>query len=243
MGITVALFTLLGAGCQVDTGAPLASLASVVNEAVAAPVPSKGRILVLLAEDGNDPGETAIPVEMLKDAGYEVVFATRSGRASKPDTLSMKSPFLKLARPDAAGQADFKKMMASPEFKDPITFDEALRRDDFAGLMVPGGEGPGMLPFLDDPKAQAIVREFYAKDLPAAFLCHGGLLAARTIDPKTGKSVINGEKVTTIPKAAEKMGVPAFLLSGRPRVYGAFGGNWAADEMARAAGRENFVEP
>ncbi len=204
---------------------------------------SKGKVLILLPENGNDPGETAIPYARFKQAGYDVVFATASGKAGHPDTLSFRSPLLKASRPDAEGKAAFAQMMASKEHQRPVTFAQALARNDFAALYVPGGEGPGMLPFLDDERAHAIVRKFYARQLPAAFLCHGGLMAARTINPATGKSVIAGEKVTTIPKNAERLGIAAFLGSGRPRVYGALGGNYAADEMARAAGNGNFVQP
>jgi putative intracellular protease/amidase len=203
----------------------------------------KGKVLMLLPENGSDPSETAIPYAMLKAAGYDVVFATASGKASKVDTLSFRSPFLRTVRPDAEGKADYRELVNSKEFKQPITFDAALKRDDFAALYVPGGEGKGMPKFLSNARAHDLVRKFYEQKLPAAFLCHGALMAARTIDAKTGKSVLRGEKATTIPKAAEMLAVPAFIASGRPRVYGALGGNWAAEEVRKAVGNGNFVEP
>jgi putative intracellular protease/amidase len=204
---------------------------------------SKGKVLILLPENGGDPSETAMPYDELRRAGYEVVFATASGKMSQLDTLASKSVFLLPDRPNAEGRADTKRMLASKEFQKPITFDQAYQRDDFAALFVPGGEGKGMPAFLSNGRAHDLVRKFYAKNLPAAFLCHGALMAARTVDPKTGASVVRGERVTTISKTAEELAVPAFILSGRPRVYGALGGNWAADEMRRAAGKDMFVEP
>lgn len=198
-------------------------------------------VLVLLPEDGSDPSEVAIPWAIFRGAGLEVVFATRSGRRSQPDTLSFRSPLLLVSRPMGERRRMYERMLVAPEFASPSTFADALERQTFGALFVPGGEGPGMLPFLEDEQAQAIVRQFFCEDLPRAFLCHGGLLAART--RREGHSVIAGRRVTTVPKLAELLGVAAFLLSGRPRVYGALGGNWAADEMSAAAGAGNFVPP
>src|SRR6185436_19997938 len=49
---------------------------------------SKGKVLMLLPENGSDPSETAIPYAVLKAAGHDVVFATASGKPSQVDTLS-----------------------------------------------------------------------------------------------------------------------------------------------------------
>ena len=222
---------------------PRAQASEIAAVRAGAAPPSKGKVLMLLPENGSDPSETAVPYAMLKAAGYQVVFATASGKASKLDMLAYKSPFLLPDRPNAEGRAAVTAMLASNEYKTPLSFDQALKKDDFAGLVVPGGEGKGMPAFLSNGRAHDIVRKFHGKKLPAAFLCHGALMAARTVDPRTGKSIVHGQRVTTIPKAAEALAVPAFIAAGRPRVYGALGGNWAVDEMRRAVGKGKFVEP
>ena len=61
-----------------------------------------------------------------------------------------------------------------------------------------------MRQYLEDPLLQRFVAEFFDADKPVAAICHGVVLAARSISPRTGKSVLFGRKTTALTWALEK---------------------------------------
>ncbi len=64
---------------------------------------------------------------------------------------------------------------------------EGRERDDFCGLLVPGGFMPDKL--RRDPKVLSLTREFYEEDKLVAFICHGGWI------PISAK-ILKGKRVT-----------------------------------------------
>jgi putative intracellular protease/amidase len=52
--------------------------------------------------------------------------------------------------------------------------------------------------YLESAVLQALVVAFFGAGKPVAAVCHGVLLAARSIDPRTGRSVLYGRKTTAL---------------------------------------------
>ncbi len=92
----------------------------------------------------------------------------------------------------------YAQMLQSTEYRHPIAWAEA-RLDDVDALLLPGGHrARGMRRYIDSDVLQALVVEAFTSGKLVAAICHGVLLAARSIDPSTGRSVLHGRKTTAL---------------------------------------------
>ena len=71
-----------------------------------------------------------------------------------------------------------------------------VRPESYDALVVPGGRAPEYLRLNED--VLRIVRHFADTNKPIAAICHGVVVAARSIDPATGRSVLYGKKTTAL---------------------------------------------
>ena len=111
----------------------------------------------------------------------------------------------RLLRADTAGRDAYAAMSASEEFNHPIRWDD-IDLDTIDGLLLPGGHyAPGMRPYLESPELQRVVVDAFHRHLPVAAICHGALLAARSVDPGTGRSVLYGRKTTALTWRQERL--------------------------------------
>ncbi len=164
------------------------------------------RILIPLPSYGFDPSEAAIPWKVLANRGHQVVFATPDGKAGTADEIMLTGRGLGIwkwllgARGDAV--AAYRQMEATEAFQNPIPYTD-LQREDFDGLLLPGGHEKSVRPYLESPILQDIVVSFVKSGKPLGAVCHGVLLAARSIDPETNMSVIAGTRVTSLLRSQE----------------------------------------
>lgn len=171
-------------------------------------------ILILLPTHDYDPTESSVPWQAMRQAGIEVRFATPEGLPAYADArlvdtgFGLLNPALMTRKADLASYA---RMIEDDAFLQPMAYadvDPAL----FAGLLIPGGHAKGMRSLLESGQARRIARHFFHTDKPVAAICHGVLLLARTLDPDTGRPVIDGYKVTAL--VAGTMELPAWFLTG-----------------------------
>lgn len=157
------------------------------------------RILCLLPNKDFDPTETGVPWKIFTEAGHSIVFATPNGRQAKADPIMVTGTglgfFKYLLMADANGLSAYNQMILSDFFKKPLSYSE-VQWDNFDALLLPGGHAKGMCEYLESKKAQSIVAHFFDHNKPVGAICHGTLMAARSISKITGKSVLYG-KVTT----------------------------------------------
>ena len=67
----------------------------------------------------------------------------------------------------------------------------AARRSSFDALVLPGGHrARGMHAYLESPEVQQITVDTFGAGKPVGAICHGVLVAARAIDPRTRHSVL-----------------------------------------------------
>lgn len=163
-------------------------------------------ILMPLPESDFDPSETSIPWKILRENQIRITFATPTGKQGKADpkmltgeTLGIFKPAL-MAGKDA--REDYLEMCEDPSFQNPIPY-EQISSSQFDGILLPGGHAKGMRPYLESKVLQDTIVDFFRENKPVGAICHGVLLVARSIDPKTNQSVIFDYQTTSLLKKQE----------------------------------------
>ena len=155
-----------------------------------------------------DPTEVAVSWKVLTARGHDVVFATPDGRPGAADDIMLTGRGLplvgRLLRANADGRAAHAEILADPAFQAPLRWSD-VATTAFDGLLLPGGHrARGMRDYLESPVLQAAVVHAFAEHKPVAAICHGVLLAARSLYPTTGRSVLHGRKTTALTWALER---------------------------------------
>jgi putative intracellular protease/amidase len=164
------------------------------------------RILMPLPDYGFDPSEVAIPWSLLTAEGIDVVFATPRGDKAAADSLMLSGERLGIWKPALRARQD--AVNACYDMGEDASFCEPLRYVDvkeksFDGIFLPGGHDKRVREYLESETLQRLVANFFVARKPVAAICHGVVLAARSIDPDTGKSVIHDFKTTSLLKSQE----------------------------------------
>ena len=187
------------------------------------------KIIIPLPNKDFDPSEVAIPWQLLKNAGFMVLFATPNGKASSADTMMLSGegldfwgwvPYLKkirliglLLRANSDARAAYKNLIQDENFKNPCQYAD-LEIANYDGLVLPGGHAQGIKPYLEDKVLRCFVADFFEdksvkntdkilQHKPIAAICHGVLVASRAISPSTNKSVLYEKKTTALTWALE----------------------------------------
>ncbi|HET7777344.1 MAG TPA: type 1 glutamine amidotransferase domain-containing protein, partial [Rudaea sp.] len=205
------------------------------------------KVLMPLPRSDFDPSEVAVSWRILRDAGHDVVFATPDGAAASADAVMTtgigldfwsRIPGLTrlklvglLLRADRNARAAYCELVDNAAFRAPLSYAQ-IRAGEFAGLLLPGGHAQGMREYLESAALQRLVAEFFAVGKPVAAICHGVVLAARSVSAKTGKSVLHGRRTTALTWKLERS---AWLLS-------RFAGRWWDRDYYRTY-REERGEP
>jgi putative intracellular protease/amidase len=178
------------------------------------------RVLILLPARDFDPSEAAVSWRVLVKAGHVVAFATPDGRPADADDMMLTGqgldpwgaiPLLRnlpliglLMRANRDARMAYTGMIGDPNYRAPLRWD-AVDVPAFDGLLLPGGHrARGMRDYLESKTLQSHVASFFEADRPVAAICHGVLLAARTISKRTGRSVLYGYRTTALTWALER---------------------------------------
>jgi putative intracellular protease/amidase len=177
------------------------------------------RVLLPLPARDFDPSEAAVSWRILARAGHAVVFATPDGRPATADEIMLTGkgldpwgaiPLLRnallaglLLRANRDAREAHAEMIADPGYRAPQRWD-AIDASAFDALLLPGGHrARGMREYLESEILQRHVIGFFDADKPVAAICHGVLLAARSVSPRTGRSVLSGYRTTALTWALE----------------------------------------
>lgn len=163
------------------------------------------KVLVPIPSFDFDPTEVAIPWQILKNNGIEVVFATPNAKLAQCDLIMLNGrglgPFASTLVANNNAKNAFEKLMNDRNFQNPISWDQIVDFK-FDALLLPGGHAQGVKEYLESKILQIVVSDFFEKDLPVAAICHGVVLAARSKD-KQGNSVLKNKKTTGLLKTQE----------------------------------------
>jgi putative intracellular protease/amidase len=178
------------------------------------------RVLFLLPARDFDPSEVAVSWRVLANAGHVVAFATPDGKPAVADDMMLTGqgldpwgaiPLLRnfplmglLMRANRAARNAYAGMVCDPNYRAPLRWD-AVDASAFDGLLLPGGHrARGMRDYLESETLQRHVVSFFEAERPVAAICHGVLLAARSISKRTGRSVLYGYRTTALTWALER---------------------------------------
>ena len=183
------------------------------------------KILMPLPRADFDPSEAAVSWRVLVTAGHEFVFATPDGNAASADPVMVNGigldfwsrlPALRrlrlvglILRANRAARDAYGDLVNNAAFRAPIAYAK-IQADDFDALILPGGHAQGMREYLESTTLQRAVNDFFSSGKPVAAICHGVVLAARSVSPASGKSVLFGKKTTALTWDLEKS---AWLMS------------------------------
>lgn len=180
-----------------------------------------GAVLIPIPDRDFDPTEVAVSWRVLTRHGHRVVFATESGAPGAADDIMVTGRGLDIwsavpglgaiaalglaLRANKDGRSAYRDMLRSNEFQHPLTWERATL-DGFDALLLPGGHrARGMRGYLDSDLLHRLVADAFGRGLIVAAICHGVLLAARSVDPRTGRSVLYGRKTTALTWAMERL--------------------------------------
>jgi len=134
------------------------------------------KVAMPLPDNDFDPTEAAVPWQLLREAGHDVVIATETGARPSADPMMISGEGLdpwgfipgvrkltllgRMLRAQQGARDAYEQMQLDKSFSAPTRFDD-LKVADFDGLVLPGGHGPGMLPYLESEVLQTFVAEFF----------------------------------------------------------------------------------
>jgi len=167
-----------------------------------------------------DPTEVAVSWKVLVGQGHEVRFATASGNAGRGDEPMVNGRGLdpwgfvpgvsrlvavgRVLRADQRGRDAYRALAESEEFRRPTSW-AGIDLSDVDGLLLAGGHrARGMRSYLESDLLQDVVVRAFRDQMPVAAICHGVVLAARSIDPRSGRSVLYGRRTTALTWSLER---------------------------------------
>jgi putative intracellular protease/amidase len=177
-------------------------------------------VLIPIPDRDFDPTEVAVSWRVLTGDGHRVIFATESGTPGAGDDIMVTGRGLDfwsalpvlgaipivglLLRANKDGRTAYADMLQSAEYQHPVSWTQA-GLDGVDALLLPGGHrARGMRSYIDSGVLQRLVVDAFARGVIVAAICHGVLLAARSVDPGTGTSVLYGRKTTALTWALER---------------------------------------
>ncbi len=156
-------------------------------------------ILMPLPDRDFDPTEAAIPWKACASRGWRVAFGTEHGSVAQGDLPKLKGPLPGLLSASLKARAAYPQMTHDPAYQHPIPYAD-IDPDQYQAILLPGGDAPPMRQYLESQVLRSKVLQFCQQGKLIGAICHGMLVAARTVDPQTGRSILYGHKVTALPK-------------------------------------------
>ena len=195
-------------------------------------------VVIALSDRDFDPTEVAVPWIALRQAGHEVLFATADGEPGACDADMLSGVLFGAIKATPANADRYREMEADEAFRKPICYRD-ISPTEHAALVLPGGHAPGMKQYLEASDLQAAVVAFFAANATVAAICHGTVVLARSVDPERGKAVIEGRKLTCLPKTMEWSAWIATVAT-RGNYFRTYP-VWVQQEVIAAAGSRKLV--
>ncbi len=167
------------------------------------------KVLIPLPSYGCDPSEVGIPGKLMIEAGFEIVFATPTGKKAITDNIMLTGKKLGIWKSALAARKDavdaFNELEKTVAFCSPIKYED-IGEAKFDAIYLPGGHDKPVKEYLESELLQQSIAAFFEKKKPVGAICHGVVLVARSKDPASGRSVIFNYKTTSLLKSQELLG-------------------------------------
>ncbi|KAI5467622.1 class I glutamine amidotransferase-like protein [Mariannaea sp. PMI_226] len=169
------------------------------------------KVLILMADYGHDPTETAVPYTAFKNAGFEVQFATENGKSPECDKVLLKGLGQKLLGAKRSVIREYNTMVESEACQHPLAWSApGFSLDQFALVFLPGGHDKAVKQILDSPTVHELLAAFFpGTRRPGGLkavgaICHGVLVLANA-KQADGKSLLSECSTTTLPARFEQL--------------------------------------
>ncbi|OAL38365.1 hypothetical protein AYO20_02424 [Fonsecaea nubica] len=168
------------------------------------------KVIFLMADEGHDPTETAIPWKIFKDADFSISFATEAGNPPKCDDKMLSGwtgAVLGASKPAKRAYRDLASTCEA--FQRPLAWnDPSFSLDGYDLVFLPGGHEKRVRQILDSAKVHDLLARYFPQTRKPsrktlAAICHGvQVLALSTGD--NGRSVIHDAVTTALPAYMEQ---------------------------------------
>ncbi len=195
-------------------------------------------VVIALSNRDFDPTEVVVPWRVFMNAGYTVEFVTGDGKVASCDPRMLVGVLFGKLGATAENVALYRLLEFDPGFLNPGKY-ESIDADRHCALILPGGHAKQCRQYLESEALQERALEFMRRGLPVGAICHGGVVLARTQDPATGASVLEGRTMTALTRRLEMSAwlLTAWKLGDYYRTYP----TWVQDEVQQAMGLQgNF---
>ncbi|GAA5856243.1 hypothetical protein JCM8547_000836 [Rhodosporidiobolus lusitaniae] len=161
--------------------------------------------------------EAAHPYYVLKNAGYEVDFASPKGGKAPLDPASVEGFKEDKESVDFLNGPEFKLTETTKKLAD-------VKAEDYAALFYCGGHGP-VFDLTVDEDSHELILAFWAARKPVSAVCHGPTVLLRVFDTRNGEAFVKGKKLTCFSDEEERIAglvdeIP-FLVETQLRAAGA----------------------
>ncbi|OTB00754.1 hypothetical protein M426DRAFT_323997 [Hypoxylon sp. CI-4A] len=170
---------------------------------------STPKVVIMMADYGHDPTETAVPYTAFKNAEYDIKFATENGKPPRCDKKMLEGFTQKLLGAKKEVISMYKKMAVSDEMRHPLSWsDPAFTLDSFDLVVFPGGHEKGVRQIIESPIVHKLVLDYFPKTKRPSkkvvgAVCHGVMVLSESKDA-SGNSVIRDCNTTSLPAKFEQ---------------------------------------
>ena len=179
------------------------------------------RVLIPIPRRDFDPTEVAVSWEVLTSLGPRRGLRHTGGETAAGDELMLTGegldpwgwvPGLRKVAPRGACPGRQRRrtsaMRGCARARSSAPGPVGVGRAGGRGRTDPARRPPraGMRVYLESERLQSLVVEAFHREMPVGAICHGVLLAARSIDPKTSRSVLYGRRTTALTWELERTG-------------------------------------
>jgi putative intracellular protease/amidase len=170
------------------------------------------KAVILMADYGHDPTETAVAFTRWEAAGFDMAIATEHGKIPKCDSLMLYGMTQKLLGATKAVVDLYHAMEKSSVMNNPLSWtDPAFSLDKYDVVFLPGGHDKGMQQIIDSTSLHSHLASYFPKTRKnvdgekkvMVAICHGVMVLARTKIPGSDKSILHDVKTTTLPAFME----------------------------------------
>lgn len=128
--------------------------------------------------------ELMVPAKALKEAGYELVFATPKGNQPTMDKISDSAAWF---GDNTQKYQEIKRLLISLDgLRNPYTLSDIRKQnlDDYAGIFIPGGHAP-MEDLLIDEDLGTLLNYFHSTQKITGLICHGPIALLSALQDPT----------------------------------------------------------